>query len=383
VGVLSGYRILDLTDEKGMFAARLLADMGAEVIRIARPGAPPHQNPVVYSYLNAGKKSISLDYHTGKGCELFKRLVGVADVLVETKPPGYLVSRGLGYQVLSEINPWLVMAAITPFGQDGPYRDCKADDLVMQALGGWMSVTGEPDRPLQLYGTQAYYTASLFAVNGILLALWSRQATGKGQYIDIAVMECVVATLDHVLVHRFAEGTVSGRHGSLHWNNAFRIFPCQDGYILLSLLQHWETLVEWLDSEGMAADLTDEKWRIREERIRGIDHISDILGRWALAHRAAELEETGQLMHFPWARVYTIPQLLASPQLRERGYFTEIEEPNNGKILAPSAPVKMSASPWRTGDKAPAASEHNSEIFGEAIGLSGEEMRLLSREGTI
>jgi crotonobetainyl-CoA:carnitine CoA-transferase CaiB-like acyl-CoA transferase len=383
VGVLSGYRILDLSDVKGMFATKLLADMGAEVIRIEKPGEPPRQNPLNFSYLNAGKKSISLDYGTAKGREIFRRLASQADVLVVTEPPGYLESLGLGYQALSGVSPGLIMAAITPFGQDGPYRDDKADDLVVQALGGWMSVTGEPDRPLKLSGNQAYYTASLFAVNGILLALWGRQATGRGQFIDIAVMECVAATLDHALVRWFSESIISGRQGSRHWNNAFRIFPCKDGYILLSLLQHWETLVEWLDSEGMAEDLRDEKWLDREERIRGIDHVSDVIERWTLTHGAVELEETGQLMRFPWARVMTLSQLLESPQLKERGYFTEIEVPHNGSIIAPGVPVRMSASPWRTGDRAPAAGEHNGEIFGEALGLSEEEMRLLSREGAV
>jgi crotonobetainyl-CoA:carnitine CoA-transferase CaiB-like acyl-CoA transferase len=384
VGVLSGYRILDLSDEKGMFATRLLADMGAEVIRIEKPGAPSRGDALDYDYLNAGKKSISLGYSTGRGREIFQRLVEAADVLVETEPPGYLESLGLGYDVLRGINPALVMAAVTPFGQDGPYRDYRADDLVLQALGGWLSVTGEPDRPLKLAGNQAYYTASLFAVNGILLALWSRHTTGRGQFIDISMMECVAATLDHALVRYFSEGIIAGRQGNWHWHNAFRIFPGRDGYVLLSLLQHWETLVAWLDSEGMAEDLTDAKWLDREERLRGIDHIGDVLRRWTLAHRTAELEETGQLMHFPWARVFTLPQLLANPQLKERDYFTQIEVKDSGKqYRAPGAPVRMSASPWRAGGKAPSAGEHSHEILRETLGLSEEAMGLLSREGII
>jgi len=313
MGALSGNRVLDLTDEKGMLGTRVLSDMGAEVIRIEKPGLIGYRNNADYRYLNASKRNISLNLEEKTGQGLFRRLIKTADVLVETEAPGYLASLGLGYADLSEINPGLVMAAITHFGQNGPYRNYKSCDLVAGALGGWLSVCGEPRTPLKLFGNQAYHTASLFAVNGILLALWHRHTTKRGQYIDISVMECVAATLDHVLVRYFYEGIVSGRQGSRQWNNAFRIFPCRDGYILLSLNQQWETLVEWLMSGGMAEDLADEKWRDREERSRGIEHVIEVLERWTLSHTVGELVEKGQLMHFPWARVTSISEILESP----------------------------------------------------------------------
>lgn len=271
MGVLSGYHILDLTDDKGVLCSRLLSGMGAAVARVT--------------------------------AETLRETVTSADVLIETLPPGYLPSLGLSYPDLSQINPGLIMASITPFGQDGPYRDFQAADLTLQALGGWLSVTGLPQAPLKLSGNQAYHTASLFAVNGILLALWQRHTTGRGQYLDISIMECAAAALDHVLPRYFYTGAVSRRQGSLHWNNAFRVFACKDGYILLSLHQNWETLVEWLASEGMAADLADVKWRDREKRNRHIAHIIAVLENWTSGRRVAELVEKGQLMHFPWAEV--------------------------------------------------------------------------------
>jgi crotonobetainyl-CoA:carnitine CoA-transferase CaiB-like acyl-CoA transferase len=290
---LSGYRVLDLTDEKGKFCIKLLADMGTVVTRIEK-----HDKDIP-----EGQKSVSLCLEEKTGQEYFRQLAIKADVLVETGPPGYLESLGLGYPALNRENPGLIMASITHFGQSGPYRDFKSCDLVAEALGGWLSVTGVPQAPLKLYDHQAYHTASLFAVNGILLALWHRHATGRGQHLDVSVMECVAATLDHTLVRYFYEDTVAGRQGSRHWNNAFDIFPCKDGYILLSLFQHWETLVAWLDSEGLAADLTDEKWRDSETRIGGAGHIAEVLKRWTLTHTVNELVEKGQLMHFPWAKV--------------------------------------------------------------------------------
>jgi benzylsuccinate CoA-transferase BbsE subunit len=278
-GVLSGYHVLDFTGEAGLLCVKTLAGLGAEVVRIS-PGKPAEEVE-------------------------FRRLIEKVDILVETLPPGYLESRGLGYRNLSKINPGLIMVSITPFGQAGPYRDRPASDLTLQALGGWLSVSGGPRTPLKLYGSQAYNTASLFAANGILLALRHRNRTGRGQHIDISIMECVAAALDQVLPRYFYEDIVSGRQGSRHWNNAFKILRCADGYILVSLHLHWETLVAWLDSEGMAGDLTDKKWQEREERNRGIEHVIEVLERWTIKHKAGELAEKGQLMRFPWAVVAT------------------------------------------------------------------------------
>ena len=282
MGALSGYLVIDLTDEKGMFCTKLLSEMGAEVIR--------------------------LELEEKAEQDRLRELIKKADALVETFPPGYLTSLGLGYTYLRKINPGLIMVSITHFGQSGGYQDYESCDLVTQALGGWLSVTGEPQLPLKLFGNQAYFTASLFAANGILLALWHRHATGWGQYIDISVMECVAATLDHALVNYYYEGIVSGRQGNRHWNNAFCILPCKDGFILLSLFQYWEILVHWLESEGMAADLTGEKWRDKETRNKGIDHIVKVLEDWTLTHIVSDLVEKGQLMHFPWAKVTSIPK---------------------------------------------------------------------------
>jgi crotonobetainyl-CoA:carnitine CoA-transferase CaiB-like acyl-CoA transferase len=278
---LSGCKVLDLSGARGAFCAALLARMGAGVTRV--------------------------EVATPEGSHNLQHLAATADVLLEDFPPGYLESLGLDYVRLAEINPGLVMVSITDFGQDGPYRSFKSCDLVDAALGGWLSVTGLPDAPLKPYGEQAYRTASLFAANGVLLALWRRRETGRGQHIDISVMECVAATLDHVLVRYFYEGEVAGRRGSRHWNDAFAVFPCRDGYVLLSLFREWETLVEWLDSEGMAADLTDIKWRDRETRQAGVEHIIAVLARWTAQHTADELVEKGQLMRFPWTKVARPP----------------------------------------------------------------------------
>jgi crotonobetainyl-CoA:carnitine CoA-transferase CaiB-like acyl-CoA transferase len=320
-GALSSYRVLDLTDEKALLCGRFLADMGAEVIRIEKPGTPP-----TFSWENLGKKSLTLDLELKAGRALFQELVKEADVLIESYAPGHLETLGLGYSQLNEINPRLIMASVSPFGQDGPYRDYKSSDLVASAMGGQLYVTGEAALPpLKLFGKQSYYLGSLFAAIGILLALMRRHASGKGQHIDISLQECAAAALDHVLVRYFYQDEVAQRQGSLHWNNAFRVFPAKDGYVLLSLFYQWETLVEWLASEGMAADLTEEKWQDRGYRLEHIDHIIEVLERWTKKHSKVELVEKAQLMRFPWAEVASPSDLLTSPQLEERKFWLDVE----------------------------------------------------------
>jgi crotonobetainyl-CoA:carnitine CoA-transferase CaiB-like acyl-CoA transferase len=381
-GALSGYRVLDLTDEKGVLCSRLLADMGAEVIRVEKPSV---DSVGIIEEVNRGELDITLNIESKLGQDIFKRLIETADVMVESYPPGYLALLGLSYPRLSEINPRLIIASITDFGQDGPYRDYKSCDMVASALGGQMYVCGEPETPpLKPFGNQTYYTAATFAAIGVMLALWKRHTTDKGEYIDISLQECAAATLDHVLVRYFYEGLVSKRQGSLHWNNAFRIFACRDGYILLSLFLHWETLVEWLESEGMAEDLTGEKWRDREYRFKHLDHVIEVLERWTRTHVVADLVQPGQLMHFPWAEVTSIPGLVNSPQLKERGFFIEVEHSKSGKkYKIPGAPGKLSRSPWYVGERIPSIGEHNIKIYHGELGLSREELEALAKEGII
>jgi crotonobetainyl-CoA:carnitine CoA-transferase CaiB-like acyl-CoA transferase len=382
--VLSGYRVLDLTDDKGMFCSRYLADMGGEIIRIEKPSKGSARSTFFWK-TNLGKRAITLNIELKPGQEIFKRLVKTADVLVESQSPGYLEALGLGYPQLSQINPRLIMASITDFGQGGPYRDCKSCDIVANALGGQMYVGGEAESPpLKPFGNQSYYLASIFAAIGVLLALWHRHTSGRGQHIDISLQECVAATLDYILVRYFYQGVVAKRQGSLYWSNAFRIFPCRDGYILLSLFQQWETLVEWLQSGGMAEDLTDEKWLDRGYRLQHLDHIIEVLERWTRSHSVAELVEPGQLMHFPWAEVTSISGLVASPQLEERDLWVEVQHPESGKRYKfPGAPCKLSHSPWRVGSRVPKVGEHNLEIYHGELGLSEEDIEALIKEGIV
>jgi crotonobetainyl-CoA:carnitine CoA-transferase CaiB-like acyl-CoA transferase len=382
-GALSDYRIIDLTDEKGVFCSHLLADMGAEVIRIVSPHAG--EDELSYCYQNLGKKSITLDLQAAEGRRLFRKLVACADALVESYRRGYLGGMALGYPELSEINPALVMTSITGFGQSGPYRDYEWNDLTMAAMGGYMHMCGEADTPpLKPYGSQSYYITALFAAFGTVLAIRQRHDTGEGQHVDISALECVAATLDHALPHYLCEGVVAKRQGSLSWNSAFRLFLCKDGHVLLSFFQQWDTLVALLDSEGMADDLTEERWHDPGERRRNASHIIEVLEKWTASHEADELVETGQLMRFPWSEVVPVSRLLNSPQLAARDFFMDVLCPgSDGPVKCPGAPVKMSRSPWQTGGKAPWPGEHNMVVYNGLLGFSASSIEDMHREGVV
>jgi len=398
MSALQGLRVLDLADEKGMFCAKLLADMGADVVKVEPPGGDPARNisPFVkdvphperslyFWYYNTSKRGITLNLESNEGREIFHKLIGTADIVVETFSPGYLKRLGLNYEALKEFNPRLIMTSITNFGQTGPYRDYKSCDIVASALGGQMYVCGDSDTPpLKPYGEQAYLVASLFGAIGTLLALYYRHFSGEGQHVDISMQESIAAVIEHVNVGYLYHRVVAKRQGSLQWNNAFRLFPCRDGYVLLSLFQQWDTLIEWLDSEEMAADLKDEKWRNPEVQLSEKEHIIQVLEQWTRKHTVAELVEQGQLMHFPWAAVNSIKELWDNPQLLERGFFAEVAHPEQETSFNyPGAPYKFSRSLWQISRRAPLIGEHNQQILGEELGFSMAEIAELVSRGVI
>ncbi|NVL93152.1 MAG: CoA transferase [Desulfobacterales bacterium] len=392
-GLLSGIRVLDLADEKASFCSKLLAGMGARVIKIESPGgdasrkigpfwmnSPHPEKSLSFLYNNTNKLSITVNLEHSDGREIFLRLINRTDVVVETFPPGYLQELRLGFDVLSGINSRLILVSVTGFGQDGPRRDHKSCDLVASAFGGQMYVSGSPSTsPLKAFGEQSHYTASLFATVGILLSLRKRDQSGRGEHIDISLQEAVIATLEHVMIRYFHEQIIPRRQGSLHWNRAFRVFPCQDGFIHMTLFHQWETLVEWMDSECMAQDLTDKKWDDEEYRMRHLDHVIEVLGRWTRTHTRNELFELGQLMGFPWAPVSSPMEIADSPQLKARNFFLDIEHPEVGLSLRyPGLPFKSSRRFSTKQKRAPLVGEDNVHVYQEELGLSEEEMSRLS-----
>jgi crotonobetainyl-CoA:carnitine CoA-transferase CaiB-like acyl-CoA transferase len=391
-GLLEGIQILDLADEKASFCSKLLADMGARVIKIERPGGDPSrkigpflgdfphpERSLSFYYHNTNKLGITLNLEHPAGRDLFLKLVNGPDIVVESFPQGHLKKLYLDFETLREVNPKTILVSVTGFGQKGPRSQYRSSDLIASAYGGQMFVSGDPTSPpLKPFGEQSYYTASLFAAIAILLALRKRTHNGRGDHIDISLQEAVTSTLEHVMIRFFYEGIVSRRQGKLQWNNLFHILPCQDGHILLTLFHQWETLVEWMESEGMAEDLTEEKYRDEEYRLRHLDHVIEVLEQWTKTHTKDELFETGQLMAFPWSPIHSPKEVLDSPQLRERDFFREVAHPElNTFIKYPGSPFKRTDSSIDRCKRAPLIGEDNVQIYQKELGLSGEEMERL------
>ena len=391
--ILEGLHVLDLADEKASFCSKLLADLGARVIKIERPGGDPSremgpfledllnlERSLFFYHNNTNKLGITLNLEYKDGKEIFLKLLQNTDIVVESFPPDYLRQKGLGFDVLSRVNLKLIQVSVTGFGESGPRSQYKSCDLTASAFGGQMYVTGSPSTPpLKPFGEQSYYTVSLFAAVGIILALRKRAHSGKGEHIDISLQEAVVSTVDHVMVRFFYEKVIAKRQGCLYWNNDFCILSCKDGHILLTLSLQWDILVEWMKSEGMAGDLQEEKYLEEEYRIAHMDHIIEVLERWTKIHTTKELFELGQLMHFPWAPIYSLEEVLNNPQLKAREFFTGVEHPEiNKSISYPGSPYKFTSSldRWK---RAPLIGEDNIQVYQKEFGLSKEEFeRLLS-----
>lgn len=409
--LLTELQVLDLANEKASFCSKLLAALGAEVIKIEPPSGDrsrwtgpfwkniPHpESSLPFWHHNTDKLGITLNLETREGREIFCQLASQADVIIETFPPGYLEKNGLDYESLSKLNPRLILASVTGFGQTGPYRQYKSCDIIASATGGQMHVCGASDTPpLKPYGEQSYYVASLFTAIGILIALRERNHSGRGQHIDVSLQEAIAATLEHVLVRYFSNNTVSQRQGSFHPDDSFYLLPCKDGYVLLMIDRDWDILVDWLDSEGMASDLKDERWQEEEYRRQHWSHLVDVLTRWTKTHTRSELFELGQLMHLPWAPVASLEEMVNSPQLLARNFFVSVKHPElPGAGLKPHT-YKYPGVPYRffahraQNDKksqwnirqAPLLGEHNTQVYQGKLGLSIADLKRLSANNVI
>jgi crotonobetainyl-CoA:carnitine CoA-transferase CaiB-like acyl-CoA transferase len=395
---LNDIRILDLADEKASFCSKLLADLGAHVIKVEKPGGdsarksgqktriqPGNRTNLAFAYNNRNKFGVTLKLESSAGRQIFLKLLKNIDVLVESFPGGYLDELGLGFDVIGREKPGLIKMSVSGFGRTGPRKDFLSGNLVTAAFGGPMSMCGAKAMPpLEPYGPQASYTASLFAAVGILLALRKRKISGRGEYLDLSMQAAATATLEHVLVRYFAEQIVASRQGNVHWNRAFCVMPCKDGFIQLTPLQQWKTLVEWMDTEGMAGDLTDEIWSDPEYRLEHIDHILDLLRVWTLTHTRDELFELGQLMHFPWAPVTSPQEVIQSPQLAARDFFIHECLPESGlKVKFPGIPYKFGPGFSVRSSPAPFPGEDNRRVYVEELGLSEDEINDLVKNKVI
>jgi len=398
MAALSDLRVLDLTDLKGALCAKLLGDMGADVIKIEPPGGDamrtigpfldgtPHRDrSLLFWFYNTSKRGIILDVHQPAGQEIFRQLAAKVDVIVESFAPGTLASLGLGYEDLKRLNPKLVLTSISPFGQTGPYRDYHSSDTVAEALGGMIYTNGAPDEPpLCALGLQAYHSASFFAAIGTMSALWARDTLGEGQWVDISIQEAAAAAVEHVAPFYHQGLGVQTRQGSLHWSRYFRVARCRDGYVMHCTLGDWTSLVEWVKGDGKAQDLGEPWWEDQVYRRDHAEHLFDVLDEWATDYSVAELMEGAQLRRIPYAMVRPLEALAEDPQLNARGFFSTVEHPELGRAFRyPGGPFFFTAAPWRISRRPPLLGEHNQEVYRQELGMSESRVMELASVGVI
>ena len=379
-GPLDGIRVVDIADRPGAFAARLLADLGADVIKVEPPAGDPvrHQGPywrdrphpegsLGFWFYNAGKRSLVLDLDTDDGRERLGRLLRRADVVIETRPPARLDAIGLGCAALERLNPRLVHAAISPFGESGPHAGWRTSELVAQAVSGMLYVSGIPGAPpIATAGTQAYHSTGVYTAIAIVAALLVRDRIGGGQHVEVSIQEATAAAVEHVAAFFHQMGRVHRRAGSLHWTRYFRVARCRDGYVLHCSLGDWTSLLEWVKAEGRAQDLVEPAWEDFNHRRVHCQHLFDVLDAWAESHTVAEIMEGAQLRRIPYAAVRSPTVLASDPQLAARAFFVPIEHPDLAATVAyPGGPCRMSETPWTVRRRPPHLGEHTGEILDE------------------
>ncbi|RLB00440.1 MAG: hypothetical protein DRG83_11540 [Deltaproteobacteria bacterium] len=402
--LLAPYRVLDLTDQKGWLAGKLLADLGAEVIKIEKPGGDPGRNigPFYHDIpepekslnwfaYNTNKKSITLDIETADGQEIFKRLVQKAKFIIESFSPGYMKSLGLGYDVLNELNPEVILTSISDFGQSGPYQGYKGCDLVDQAMSGVPFQTGDDDRPpLRLPGNQAYQFASLHAAMGTLLAHIHREVTGKGQHVDVSVQESLSSTNLYAIPYWYSARRIMRRSGGKErrMNISYRlVYPCKDGFVTARVMVGrgfgalQKRLVEVMDSRSMAEDLKNIDWTkfgLDTTTQEDIDHWEEVMGKFFVAHTKNELHEMAKKHSLAVVPVFNAKEVIQYEQLRQRRFWVEVEYPELGSsIIHPGLIAKVTSAEFKRMKRAPLIGEHNEQIYIDELGLSLEDVMVL------
>jgi crotonobetainyl-CoA:carnitine CoA-transferase CaiB-like acyl-CoA transferase len=411
---LAPYRILDLTDEKGLYCGQLLGSLGADVIKVERPGGDPARNigpfyhnipdpekSLFWFAFNTNKRGITLDIETADGKEIFKKLIRTADVIVESFPPGYMAGLGLGYAELERINPKVIMTSITPFGQTGPYRDYQASDLVAWAMGGLLSMTGDLGKP----PVRISHIPFAFLMGGMdgawstAAALYWRVKSNEGQHIDVSIQESIALTTGPIHERWEITGEEFQRGGTYdklsNSDVVLRlVWSAKDGYIRYRVFTGQigaaenPRLVKWLDDEGVADDFlrgidwTSFDWRSKSPE--EAERIHDYLARFFQSKTTAELFEEGLRRDVMIQPICTPTDILSHPQLEARDYWQELESPELGTIISyPGRFCLLSQTVCKQWRRAPLIGEYNQEIYQEELGLSEEEIIALKDDGII
>jgi len=395
-GPLEGIRILDLSWVlAGPFATMVLCDLGAEVIKVERPqtgdlarGNGPFINgeSSYFLSLNRGKKSITIDLQTPQGKQVFLELVKKVDVVIENFVPGTMKKLGLDYETLKKQNPGLIYASISGFGQTGPYAQYRALDIIIQAMGGMMSITGEPDGPpLRPGASLGDIVAGLFAVIGVLSALFEREKSGQGQMVDISMLDCQLAILENAFARFFATGIVPQRIGTRHpIFTPFQAFETKDGYIVVAMVggvrNQWPLFCAVIGCPDL---MDDERYQTGELRTQHYHELEPILSKVMKTKTTdewiRELSEVG----IPCGPINSIDQVASHPQVLAREMIVEVPHPKLGKVKLINTPIKLSRTSARIERAAPSLGQDTQQLLAELLDMSEDEIENLRESKVI
>jgi crotonobetainyl-CoA:carnitine CoA-transferase CaiB-like acyl-CoA transferase len=411
-GAFEGLRVLELSDEKGQWAGKLMADMGADVVKIEPPGGessrtvgpfyqdmPNRERSLSFWHYNTSKRGITLNIETEDGRQLFRHMAKSADVIFETFKPGYMASLGLGYDELKQSNPGLIMCSLTPFGQTGPWKDYLSSDLLHLAAGGQMGCCGYDEvdvqnaPPIAPGGGQAWHMGSHFAYIAISAAMVSKTVTGRGQYIDASVHEsCSLTTEGMISTYIYRNQVVkrqTGRHASVLGSDPTQIM-CKDGKYLNGGVGNRVTpanlhsLAEWMNDYGLADDLLDEKYGDRVVFTENRQHIAKVVADFLANITRDEAYHGMQKMGINCGAVRSPDEVMEDPHLEDRGFWAEVEYPEVGITLRHPGPAGiLNGSPWKISRRAPLIGEHNDEVLCGELGLSRADLSVLAEGGII
>ncbi len=390
-----GVRVLDLSRVlAGPFCGMLLADMGAEVIKLEIPGRgddsrqfPPFVGgeSMYYVNLNRGKRSITMNLKTDEGKRLFVELVKRCDVLLENFRPGTMERLGLGYEELREANPRLVYAAISGFGQYGPYRERPGYDIIGQAMGGLLSITGWPDGPPTRSGTAiGDILSSLFCCVGILAALNVRERTGEGQMVDVSLVDSVFAALENIPQRFYVDGLVPGRIGNRYeFVYPYDTFRARDGWVVIGIANDviWDRFIEVTGLTGLG---DDPRFASNMLRVENHGALKPLIEEWTSRHEKDAIVELLNRHRVPSCPIYDVREASEDEHIGgARGMVVELEQPGVGAVRVQGNPVKMSETRPVPRGPAPSLGGDTYEVLRELLGVCPEEYERLKEQGVV
>jgi crotonobetainyl-CoA:carnitine CoA-transferase CaiB-like acyl-CoA transferase len=402
-GALAHVRVLDLSRIlAGPLAAQILGDLGAEVIKVEQPGAgdeirkwgPPYvrgegpRDSVYYLTANRNKKSVTVDFTRAEGQAIVRALAAQSDIVIENFRVGGLARFGLDYPSLRELNPRIIYCSITGFGQDGPYAERAGYDALIQAMGGLMNVTGLPDGqpgagPTKVGVPVSDILTGLYSVGAVLAALAYREVSGVGQHVDMALLDCQVASLANQALSALHTGAAPGRIGNDHPNVVpYRDFPTADGHMMLAVGSDAQ-FAKFAAIAGRSEWAQDPRFATNADRVKHREVLVPLVREVTATRPTRAWIDALEREGVPCGPIYTVPQLFQDPQVEARGMKTTMDHPVAGRIPLVASPIRLSETPVEYRLPPPVLGQHTREVLQDLLGMDPQRIARLEEGGVV